>query len=831
MKALLEKLKLTKVESSPPPLIPRVLSSTPPPPPPLPVRQEHKPIVVLGDPIELMRQRELITPKLELKPVIGNPINGPVGVSEMVSVPVSSNGPSLSDYQNPPNLTYAGGKPIYSTGGGTGTDASKWALYPAIQNVDMAQNTFINLPQITLPVINLVGPTGTPGIMNMSDNLGASYPLDARDGNLYFDNELLAKAGDIQNISDWALYSAIGDVDMNGKKLIYSGAFVDVGSNGGTIEINSKQGSSSIYLNSQDVVVVGATTDGNSFLQTDQIANLGGAFGNVGQFLSITETDANRHITWVDKPVNVTEINPGGNTGTIDLTSSGNSITITNPTPGTINFEAVIPASVTAINPGNNTGNVELRSLAATVIITNPAPSVVNFEVPAVNIGVATLNTKSGNVVLTSADASVTIAPIPATSNVDLSVPAIAVIEGDIATLQADVVAINGEIATLQGEVGVIQGQIIGIDAELTTLTGGLAAVTTAVGVIESSYVTQVSGCKGSVQLAGTGGITISPNTGTGVITIDGSGASAGVSSINTQTGAVTLTSGNTNTLSVGSSGAGNIQLNVPVGAGGVTTFNGNSGSIILSAGTGIDIQPISGPNPSIFGVANSGVSSITTNGASPTTGIVNLVNGTGITLTPSGQNITIASTGSSGVTSLNSLTGALNVVAGSGISVTPSGSNITIANTSAVVPIWLNGGEYANPGITFSVSTNTLVRYASITTTKANAKIMIFGTFEATTSAVGTIFLTIARSTAIPTAANSTNLADRTSALTNALNGNGLSMWGLAGNTSRLTANANVVDTLATPGTYYYSIWGYDTATITSTTSELANLTILDIT
>jgi hypothetical protein len=562
MKALLEKLKLTKVESSPPPLIPRVLSSLPPPP--LPVRQEPKPIVVLGDPIELMRQRELTTPKLELKPVIGNPINGPfpssriIGVSEMVSVPVSSNGPSLSDYQNPPNVTYAGGKPIYLTDTQVQADVGRWALYPAIQNVDMAQNTFINLPQITLPVINLVGPTGTPGIMNMTDNNGTSHILESIDANLYFDGELLAKAGDIQNISDWALYPAIGDVDMNGKKLIYSGAFVDVGSNGGSIEINSKQGGASIYLNSQDAVIVGATTDGNSFLQTDQLAKLGGAFGNVGQFLSITETDANKHITWVDAPTSVTEINPGNNTGIIGLNSTGGSVTITNPAPGVINFE--VPPNVTSLNGIN------------------------------------------GAVDLTSVDGSITITPVPLIDSIDLSVPAIAVLEGDVATLQADVVTINGEIATLQGEVGVIQGQILGIDAELTTLTGGLATVTAAVGVIESSYVTQVSGCKGSVQLAGTGGITISPNTGTGVITIDGSGASAGVSSI-------------------------------------------------------------------------------TTNGASPTTGIVNLVNGTGITLTPSGQNITIASTGITGVTSLNSLTGALTITAGTNISVVASGGNTLTIN------------------------------------------------------------------------------------------------------------------------------------------------------
>ena len=608
MKALLEKLKLTKVESSPPPLIPRVLSSLPPPP--LPVRQEPKPIVVLGDPIELMRQRELTTPKLELKPVIGNPINGPIGVSEMVSVPVSSNGPSLSDYQNPPNVTYAGGKPIYLTDTQVQADVGRWALYPAIQNVDMAQNTFINLPQITLPVINLVGPTGTPGIMNMTDNNGTSHILESIDANLYFDGELLAKAGDIQNISDWALYPAIGDVDMNGKKLIYSGAFVDVGSNGGSIEINSKQGGASIYLNSQDAVIVGATTDGNSFLQTDQLAKLGGAFGNVGQFLSITETDANKHITWVDAPTSVTEINPGNNTGIIGLNSTGGSVTITNPAPGVINFE--VPPNVTSLNGIN------------------------------------------GAVDLTSVDGSITITPVPLIDSIDLSVPAIAVLEGDVATLQADVVTINGEIATLQGEVGVIQGQILGIDAELTTLTGGLATVTAAVGVIESSYVTQVSGCKGSVQLAGTGGITISPNTGTGVITIDGSGASAGVSSI-------------------------------------------------------------------------------TTNGASPTTGIVNLVNGTGITLTPSGQNITIASSGG-GVTSLSGLTGALTIAAGTNISVVASGGN-TLTINQINVPV-TNRASSSTPLLITATTLGTAQTLANLSlTTTAVYDIDVFGIAVITTS------------------------------------------------------------------------------------------------
>jgi len=558
MKALLGKLKLTKVESSPPPLVTPVL---PPPaiPKPLPVHQEQKPVVVLGDPFELMRERELSKPKLESKPVIGLPVSdGPVGVKEMVNAPIGSNGPSLTDYQSPPNLTYAGGRPIYLTDVNVQADVGRWALFPAISDVDMAQYTFNNLPQITLPVINLVGPTGTSGIMNMTDNLGDSYPLDARDGNLYFDGELLAKAGDIQNISDWALYPAIADVDMATKS------------------------------------VIGATS-----VETNQLKNVGGDFGIAGQLLSITGVDAEAKITWIDAPpVGVTELNPGGNTGIVGLNSNGGTVTITNPAPGVINFE--VPVGVTELNPGNNTGIVGLVSTNGSVTITNPAEGVINLEVPAVDIGVITLNTKTGNVDLVSTDASVTITPVPLTSNVDLSVPGLIALEEQVGALEVDVATLQGEVATIQGEIGIIEG-------EITTLTGGLATVTGAVGVISSSYVTQVNTAKGSLQVVGVGGIGVSTDTGTGIITIDGSGASAGVSAI-------------------------------------------------------------------------------TTNGGSSITNIVNLVSGSGITLTPSGQDITIASTGG-GVTSLSGLTGALSLVAGTNISIVPSGGN-TLTISQINVPV-----------------------------------------------------------------------------------------------------------------------------------------------
>jgi hypothetical protein len=60
---------------------------------------------------------------------------------------------------------------------------------------------------------------------------------------------------------------------------------------------------------------------------------------------------------------------------------------------------------------------------------------------------------------------------------------------------------------------------------------------------------------------------------------------------------------------------------------------------------------------------------------------------------------------GGSGVSSLNSLTGALSIVAGTGISVTPSGSNITIANTSTLNFADSETPSGSTPGTSFTLA------------------------------------------------------------------------------------------------------------------------------
>jgi hypothetical protein len=115
--------------------------------------------------------------------------------------------------------------------------------------------------------------------------------------------------------------------------------------------------------------------------------------------------------------------------------------------------------------------------------------------------------------------------------------------------------------------------------------------------------------------------------------------------------------------------------------AGGVTSVNSYTGAVTISAGTGIGVSGSSGT----ITVSNSGVTSLNS-----LTGGLNIVAGSNITVTPSGSNITIsASGGGSGtVTSVATGTGL------TGGPITTSGT-VSLANT-AVTP-----GSYTNTNLT----------------------------------------------------------------------------------------------------------------------------------
>jgi hypothetical protein len=104
-----------------------------------------------------------------------------------------------------------------------------------------------------------------------------------------------------------------------------------------------------------------------------------------------------------------------------------------------------------------------------------------------------------------------------------------------------------------------------------------------------------------------------------------------------------------------------------------------NNGQISIPKATSAVDGYLSHVDFATFTAGGTGVASL-----NALTGAVALSAGSNITLTPSGNTISIASTAAGGVTSVNSISGALTLSAGSNITLTPSGNSISISATGS---------------------------------------------------------------------------------------------------------------------------------------------------
>ena len=146
-----------------------------------------------------------------------------------------------------PCITYAGNTQLYSSnGGGGGGGSADWSNNPAISNVNIDGFNMSNINELdsveiltgtitamhaiasnidasvitaldvfsgNLTVQNLTDLSGNIKILN-EDNQAINY-LQAISGNLYFNNQLLAQANNIQDIGDWSLYPALQTINAN----------------------------------------------------------------------------------------------------------------------------------------------------------------------------------------------------------------------------------------------------------------------------------------------------------------------------------------------------------------------------------------------------------------------------------------------------------------------------------------------------------------------------------------------------------------------------------------------------------------------------------------
>jgi len=133
-----------------------------------------------------------------------------------------------------------------------------------------------------------------------------------------------------------------------------------------------------------------------------------------------------------------------------------------------------------------------------------------------------------------------------------------------------------------------------------------------------------------------------------------------------------------------------------------VNAVNGLSGDVAVAPGANISITP----SGNTLTVAATGV----VTGVNALSGNVALAPGANVSITPSGNTLTVAATGV--VTGVNGLSGNVALTPGANVSITPSGNTLTVAATGIATTInTLSGAVVLAPGTNISItpSGNTL--------------------------------------------------------------------------------------------------------------------------
>jgi len=165
----------------------------------------------------------------------------------------------------PPNLTFAGTTPLYMAYNG---QLKNWSEVPASSNVDINGFNISNINELdsneiltgsltaldtltgNLIVQNLTDTSGNIKILN-EDDQAINY-LQAISGNLFFNNQLLAQANNIQDIADWSLYPALQTINADNKGINNTGN-ISFGNNTNILSVN---GSNQLLYNG---LILGAT--------------------------------------------------------------------------------------------------------------------------------------------------------------------------------------------------------------------------------------------------------------------------------------------------------------------------------------------------------------------------------------------------------------------------------------------------------------------------------------------------------------------------------------------------------------------------------------------
>lgn len=487
-------------------------------------------------------------------------------------------------------------------------------------------------------------------------------------------------------------------------------------------------------------VTNGSGVGGNPTLDLSDSLDFTGKKINGGTFYNSTlESPTINNATLTNTTIN----NPNVDNANIDSANITNSTidssTINNSTLNNVNFTGVIGTNLT---PSSNvrtdaSGNLTVGNINAATELTGVTP--------VANGGTGTSATPSNGQVLIGNGSGYTVANITGTSPITVTngagtiaigfngetLPTSATVNSTLRWNGSDWVANAGVLADGSNNLNVTGG----LDVDGTATIGALSGVVKATaGVLSAGQVNLTSEVTGVLPIANGG--TGANNATTALANLNGQPldadltAVAGLSSngivVRTGAGAFTtrsLTQGANITITNadGVAGSPTIALSTSLNFSGTTVTGGTFNSSTLSNPTLSGTVTISGLTPSRpvrtdgAGALTTGAISLST--ATDVTGVLPVGNGgTGISTTPTANQILV---GNGTGYSLKTLT------AGTGISIVDGGSTLTINNTSQIIP----AGTVTNATLVWNGTS--WVENTNVTMVPATGNTVVGGSFD----------------------------------------------------------------------------------------------------
>jgi hypothetical protein len=461
-------------------------------------------------------------------------------------------------YPNPPNITYAGNQPLFAPYGGSSGSASEWATFSAVTNIDGNNN---NLNNIALGNISSL----STSIINLDGNI-LTTASGGSTAELLLNGVPIATVSSITAIEDWSLYPAISTLNIanfdiynvstiNGAPYVSGGGASTWSGFPATQTVNMATNS----LNNVSGVNLNTSGETNIAILT---AGVGGTL-NVNGVPVSTGGGVN---TWANFPA----------TNTVQVPNQD--FTMTTTTPGTAYNTANLNANIIIGNTTQAPLRPDLTAFCGTVQLGGLASPLTAMNVN--SIGGINLTSITGVAISGGGGVSVSGAGGVAITGAG----GVALNGGNVEIGGAGGVIINGTGAITVTAGGVfINGGGCAISAGGCAITaGGLSvaggAVTIGTAGIAGGDLTIFGG---NLNMTSVGGLNnairtnildaVTPNSLaiSGVSTINGApytgGGSSGVASINSLTGAITLSAGiNISLVPVGNTITIN-QINQPV--------------------------------------------------------------------------------------------------------------------------------------------------------------------------------------------------------------------------------------------------------------------------